>query len=339
VRGWLAVFAWCAPLAAAACWRAPHRAPAEATAAAPAARCEIRDADIETADSVQLAVEGQRFALIGEELTRFDVVIDGARARAQLETSELELTGELSLAQLSLRTRGETLHDGWVAIRDAHARRAVRDLVEIEVAMPAWVVPEQIVATLGCRAVTFARRPYAEDAADDTDDTAPEPVTLAFAPGTRTPLARTPGGPALVFLVPGDEPPELGEEPLRAHVLERRGAFARVEVEGRNVITGWVPTQHAREVTGEVLGGLFGFGRSGKSYRLVHCTHDVPIYVTVATQLRRVGRYKPGAVIRYAGPAIDDDAGDRMLVVDLGADELPPRVERADLVDCTPGAP
>ncbi|MDB4964274.1 MAG: hypothetical protein JWP01_4273 [Myxococcales bacterium] len=305
-----------------ACWT--PAAPAPQPPAPPAARCEIRDANIQTADPVRLMAGGIAFATIRRELSRLDVVITGRRAQVQLETAELELFSDLNLAGFSLRTRTPAPYDGWLTIRTASVRREQHGVLAAAVPLPAGVLPRVVVASLPCTDLTFAEPP---DREDDTSAGA----WLAFEPGTRTPVATRPGGSAVVHLSPG------AGGPLRVRWLERQGAFARIELSADNTITGWVPTEHAREVPAERRSG-YGYGRSGFTKRLVQCAHAVPIYVDTG-KVHHVGRFKPDAVIRYHGPAIDDPGVGTTIPVDLGDGELQPYVEHTDVARCKLGAP
>ncbi len=306
------------------------------TAVAPPERCEIRDANIETADPATLLAGGISFATISDKLTRFDVVLEGKRAQVHLETEQLELVSDLRLPSFALRTRSSDLHDGWLEVRTAFARQGREGVLDAGVPLPDGVSPKVFVATLPCTAVTFAIA--SETDADDDDDDGEGSIKeewIAFAPGTSTPFAKSPGGASIVTLQPE------AATSLRARVLERTGRFARIEISDRNRITGWVPTEHAIKVPG-LGGGGFGVGTSGIGRRRAHCPHDVPIYVDTATKIHRVGRFKAGAVILYDGPAIGDPSvtvADQRVRVELGVGEIHPHVERADLATCTAGAP
>jgi len=325
----------CGLLAFTACWTpAVSSAP---TAAALQAPCVIRDGNnISTAAAATLMAGGIPFASLQHNFSRFDVVLEGKRARVHLETAEVELRSALRLQGFSLRTRRRLLHDGWLGIRVAFAREERQGVLDAGVPLPDGVDPRVFVATLPCTEVTFAAAAgYDGDAEADAengvaDEDAPE-TWLAFPPGTSTPLAKTPGGIALVHLRP------TSAMALRVRVLERKGAFARVEISDRNMIKGWVPFEHAVRDEG-IGGGGFGVGSSARKQHRARCTHDVPIYVATPTKVHHVGRYKAGAVIRYEGLAIGDPgitAADHAMHVDLGPGEIQPHVERADLASCT----
>ncbi len=283
----------------------------------------IRDAGIETADAITLMVGGITFATINDTLARFDVVIDDRSGRVHLETERFELLSELQLSGFGLRTRKADLHDGWLAIEHAFVAKARQGILDLAVPLPPGVSPRVVHAAVSCADVTFSSAPDLEDDAALTEG------WLQFEPGTRTALARTPGGPPLVHLVP------TSGTDVRVHVLARAQGYARVELEDSNTIVGWVAIEHAREVPGGREGGLFGFGRSGDGRRVARCPHDVRIYVHTGAKVHDVGRFKAGASFDYDGPSLDDPGVPAEIPVDLGSGELRPYVERADLAHCT----
>ncbi len=307
-------------LVLAACWSsAPPRAIEGPST------CEIHDVNVTTIHDAQLSVFDGPFARIASPFTRLDVVIDRSRGRAHLETEELVLEGELALDELPLRPRTHTMHEGWLAMGVAFAKDARGGQLRASVSLPEGLRPRAVVVELPCGALTFAEPPEA-----------PDPVGseyIVFAPGTRTPVLRSPGGPQVAIVSPppaepqGDPNLPSFEEDVSARVIARRAELLHVRIEGSNYVEGWVSTKNTRE-PGAMYGGLHG-NMAGDQPPRLRCDRAVPIFVRSRGEVRRVGHYKPNATIR-----LETDAAAEHVAVDLGHAEVVPFVKRADVAAC-----
>jgi hypothetical protein len=304
------------PLALAACWTGP--VPREPVDQAPVT-CRIHDLDIETPNSIELRLNGKVFATLEPELARLDATISGTRARATIETTGFDLTGDLRLEDAPLRPRKPQLTEGWLGIGAATGREALGGSLRVSVKLPVGFQPATVATELPCQTLTFGKLADEDPPADAE--------WIGLAPGTISVL-RAPGGPVLATFTPAAAPVEV-EEVIDVRVLERRGAHLRVRIgNGTNAVEGWVPRAAARPASGEAYGGLLG-GLIGSSSHEVACTRAIAIYVRDGRQVVQVGRYKPSAKIELEG----DRQGPEVGVV-LGASELTPFVKRSALNAC-----
>lgn len=317
-------------LACTGCWTA---SPPPATSPPPTiGTCTIRDTNVESIQWVNLSVRGHQFAYFDGPYARLDVEIVGTRARARVETAQVELDGELRLDDFPLRPARRTLHDGWVEIEVATGRAAAGDTLRIDVALPTGVQPASKQFVVPCRELTFARAPTDEDE-DESDETEPA-ESVEFLPATTTSLHRAPGEPAVARVVAPEEaehdphePPI--DEPVTARVLERRGRIVRVRIEGPNAVVGWVAASAVREPKFGSLYGIGGFGRSGVGKpNALQCPRALPIYVRpgVGAEVTRVGTLKPNASV-----LITSDRDGAEVTIDLGHHDVAPFVRRSDI--------
>lgn len=313
----------CWVIALGACWTGAASVDAPPAAGVRAARaCVVHDVNIQPIRSLPLEIDGRRFARLHGAVQRLDVTITGLRARATVETATLSLTGDLALDEFPVRTRSLGLRGGWLGIRAAVVVASTAAALDVRVKLPIGLEPAHVRAVVPCADATFDRAPWSSDVTG---------AWVTFPPGARTPLATTPGGPAVVTVAPAavDPDPEAdlaGLEPAR--VIERRGQHLRVRLEQPNVVEGWVAAAAVSAL--DRSGEGFGFGRSGFGGHALRCPGPVPIHVYRGGVQRRVGHFKPGAELIISN-ALDQS----VLLVELGAADLPAYVNAADTTACT----
>lgn len=301
----------------AACWTGPvERAPEVPIARS--GRCEIHDAAVSIAGFAKLSVGGKAFARQPGPFTRFDVVFRDDTARVRTEDDMFVLDGELDLEDTSVRPREVELHDGWVEIRAATARRATADTLRIEVELPAGLDPHAVPFTLPCRGLTFATPPEAPEL-DDLD-------VVALPLGTA--LRPKPDGPVVARVIGTSDPddPDTTPNDLEAKVLERRGGMTQIRLAGTNPVVAWASSRalHAQGLVG--LGG-FGYGRTGIGRSTVSCRQDTAIYVRVADRVVRVGHVKRDIGFYLIG---SDDGPEVEVDLGLAKPAARPYITRAD---------
>jgi hypothetical protein len=283
-----------APLVVCACTSTTVPAPQTPTVES---RCVVHDDGVGIRATLTLELRGKRFA---EVRGANDVVLEvsGARAAVRVVTTEdVELAGDVELAELRPRPKSAALIDGWYRIRSA----AVKNVIGGDMVLEPYVPREiQLVAPLAprlpCRDLTLADPP--ERAAE---------LELAFLQRDRKiALSRAPGGAALATIVyprrtDEDMPDDLGPD---VRILERSGNAVRVRIaaSGNLEIEGWVEAADLDEDVG-VFGGLMGDGGFGlaegiSAFEAVRCPHEVPIYVRDRDAVYRVGRVRRNGVVQ-----------------------------------------
>lgn len=293
------------------CWTGTPAAPRSTS-------CEIHELLVTTAGTAQLGLHGRSFARIDDPLVRLDVVVRGAVAHARIESELVDLEGELALDELPLRPNRIALHDGWLEVRHAIGRAAYDSALRLEVPLPGGLQPAWTSLDVPCDQLTFAR------AAPVTFE--PDRVLPA---GTSTMLYRVPNAQPIGTwtATPRASDPAFAEESLEAQVLERRGDFVRIRIEGRNAVLAWVRASALVERPDETYGSLFGT-EIGDTVSRMQCPDGAPLYVRIDGRVERVGRLKPNASV-ITGASRPDE-----IEVELGKTELRPFVRRREAAAC-----
>jgi hypothetical protein len=272
--------------------------------------CEIRDhGEVIAGSNFELSLDGAMFASPGGPFKHIEATFDDSTARAKLENSQFVLEGQLDLSKLSLRPRATELYDGWIELRTATPLHAEGASLRVQLELPAHVVPATKQYAIACSALTFEHPP---DAAAKGDERA-----LAFG----TPLYAGVGERQVAQLRKGDD------DIVMVIVLERRGAFTRVRLDGDNPIVVWVASNRLSEVAAD--GSEYGIGTGGFGRKAIiqTCERDVPIYVRGI----RVGHVKKGAAFRLK----DGASGDELEIVLGQADGVIPYLKSSELSACS----
>ena len=289
---------------------AANVAPAPIVHRAPAV-CTIHEANLDGA-AIHLERDGTAFARI-DKLARIDIEVEGEVARARVETPEVVLAGELSLRHLSIRPIEPVLSEGWLAIRNAHALRAIDDTMSIEVEPPDGVIaytphhaPPSMIVHVRCGDLTLRPAPLVTEREDQ----------VQFREGVRTPLRLAPGGEVVAYVV---SPHSVSAEVLEHGLLWTK---IRIGILAENRAQGWVPRGAVHPI------------RSGGQYPdfsddppdpapSLACEQDVAVFFAGAP----VGRIKAHARVRIA------DQDENGVWLDLGARNRP-LARASDIADC-----
>jgi hypothetical protein len=321
------IVAWPAPLLV-ACWTSAAPPPATTVADASDGTCVIRDRDVSPIPSLQLAIDGAVFAVVGEKLTSVELTVrDPRSAMARLETEHVVLEGELDLTETQVRPRA-MMHDGWVEIAVAHVERTSGEVATLAVTLPEPVLPRTLAVEVACSALTLAPADGEAGATGNGDQ-------LELHEGV-IPLLRTSGAGVVARVV------VRKDDWVFADLLERRHGMVKLRLAEHNAVVGWVAASATRptEVDTEVMrGGLIGsLGVSTRPTPL-RCAAPVAVYVHApARGTVRVGTIKPKTAIQPLAPLetasteleIDLDSGN----ASVDAATLTPFVRVADLTGC-----
>ncbi|MCW5807156.1 MAG: hypothetical protein KIT31_32670 [Deltaproteobacteria bacterium] len=294
------------------CWSAAPAPPAAAPPAAPAGTCTIRDGAVQPMSAIALRVEGATFATLTEEVERFELFASTATMR--VETTQVELAGELDLATFGVRPR-QPMRDGWVEVLSSTVDRAKGASASLAVALPEGLKP----------AIAYIDVPCAElTSVEGTGEPAEDGESVVIE--RPTPLLDAPGGKERARIDPGQG------ESVPATILERRGGLVRVLIDGTNPVRGWIAGAAVGTTPGYGLGGGgVGYGGLGSRPRSITCPAPTPIYVRTKTRgIVRVGHLRPRQTVNVKGePEVNGP-----VEIDLGKAEVQPFLRPGDVADC-----
>lgn len=239
-----------------------------------------------------MTVGGRRFATVDGKirLLRLLVAEGGNRAWAEVETESLQLAAEVDPKSLRFAHRPDVDPvDGWLELRAGSIEEASEGQATMSFELPGRLEPATPKASvrIACADLTLWRDGQPSTWGD-----------TELRPGSRTPLAVSPGGDLLGhILTPTKAPPvNIGGnvvevyEPPDIKKLEEKAGFIRVRLAGgSSTVVGWIP-KSAVDRSGQragLLGMLSGSGRFREA--TFTCSRDVDLFVDDGQARVRVG--------------------------------------------------
>lgn len=292
---------------------------------------------------------GRTFATVNHvERAALSLGEDPASPFVELRSPHLRLWGVVVADQLLLHPAHPILMDGYLAPGPTAVLRWLGSLQEpalVELTVPDFVRPAAPPREdLGC--ADLATEPQEFDPRTAID--APDGQQMMLIEKRAVPLAREPDGPSVAEL----QFEEAGS-PI-VEVIERRGDRARVVVHhssmnpAENVLlVGWVAAS-AIAPHSHGFGGSWGSAGDGTSalprphqgWRMVTCSHEVPLVVELEGERHLVGAVASG--VRLEVPPDAGKAGLRLVEIAVRsrqvefADDVRVLVKGSAVSDCSP---
>ena len=302
----------------------PESHPPPVALAPPAAPTEIREpAEVACrissegwgSDQLRLRANGPRFARargapasvlvpVATAPTSAIAVLDDGRVvvRAVLAPADVRLFARKPLPLLGVVTPAAATELPWTSA-SAGAVRIGLDTTEVLRA------PQPFVADVACAELAIVASSYDARASI----TKKKQLTQREVVSDGAPLA--PG--------PKDKPVAELKQGVLVELVETRGAQARILIDSPSyLVSGWVSRKDLS--TGVFLGGVYGvggpggeYGRGGGRLYLMHCPHEMGLFVELASERFKVGSIRADAGFRVLPEA--DEGGPR----DFRGIELP----------------